>query len=351
MRRSFIPGLGSVAALLVLFATQPGCNKVPVKAIQGEYTVQNEIRDTRPDIPKIDIVFVIDNSHSMCEEQINIGKNFDKFIKDFKDTIKADFRIGVVTTDASDPNKGGKFREELGSFTSCSVNVDTSECKNFKLAGGIITSTDASLDLEKAFRCISTVGTVQGGLAQIEQGLKAARYALDKNGPLPSQAQNFLRDDAFLAIILVSDEDDCSWKEGVTWTDQNFSRCALMPEKLVPVGDYVNFFKRLKPTDPGKVMVAVISGDAVVPGLDANDPGFNVNPQVISQREDFLTDKAAGAQDTYICESDNGRADFGRRYRELVEKFGSNGVFANICQNDFGPALALISKRIIDNIY
>src|SRR5688572_11894683 len=52
---------------------------------------------------KMDLLFVIDNSGSMAEEQGNLGANFPKFIKlldDFKTSAGdiLDYRIGVTTT-------------------------------------------------------------------------------------------------------------------------------------------------------------------------------------------------------------------------------------------------------------
>ncbi|MCA9521985.1 MAG: VWA domain-containing protein, partial [Myxococcales bacterium] len=414
--------------LLLSLGFQSGaCNNVPVKAISGTFSVQNEVTDRRPEIPKIDILWVIDNSNSMCEEQINLTKNFEAFIKGFTETIQADFRIAVVTTHATGVD-GGKFQVTQGQyetcsrqytfdctkdtagdalceaqfgpgwkcsyagsiqkysngkvnstcirrcgddqtcnaefsdgqyfclnkatfntptdFSSCNLVTDTTKCDGVDASLGFITNNTP--DIKKAFECIATVGTTSDSDAQLEMGLLAAKLALDKNGKNGTQATNFLRDDAFLAIIMVSDEDDCSIKEGEKFTEDELRHCGFVNEKLEQVGEFVKFFKRLK-KDPGKVIVATIAGEAKIDGTNPSDPGFNLDPRVIQERDAYLTTKQMPNEEgAYICVSDNGRADFGRRYRELVDKFGSNGVFANICDNDFGPALQLIAKKIID---
>lgn len=430
--------LRSVLLCVLPLLAASACNNVPVQAISGNLNIQNEVTDERPQRPKIDILFVIDNSTSMCEEQLNLTKNFNDFIAQFAITIDADFQLAVITTHASDPQDGGVFRKKQGVYESCerkftysctadqsgndacrsefeltrhlgpnwecqvpggvqtfpngSVNSscikrctttqecvdafdanhlckggggqfsfcqlkeDTTGCDSFTLQSGIM--TNSTPNLETVFRCVATVGTIQGSVspensAQIEQGLKAAMLALDVNGTRSEQAKAFLRSDAFLAIVFVSDEDDCSHKPGVIYGFEDFAKCALKTETLVPVGDYVAFFKGLKPDDPGKVIVATIAGDAKIAGLNLSpsDPGFNIHPDVVKERQEYLSSKATtGQEGTYICNSDNGRSDYGRRYREMVDKFGSNGVFANICEGDFKPALDLIARKIIDNI-
>lgn len=60
------------------------------------------------------------------------------------------------------------------------------------------------------FKCIATVAPEQAYSANIEQGMAAAWLALDPNGPNAEQAAGFLRPNAYLVIVFVSDEDDCS---------------------------------------------------------------------------------------------------------------------------------------------
>ena len=85
------------------------------------------------------------------------------------------------------------------------------------LANGTI-KTGTTLDW---FRCNATVGANQEPEALYEGGLRSAWLALDPNGPncaldangVPTsgcQNQELLRPDAWLAIVVVSDDDDCS---------------------------------------------------------------------------------------------------------------------------------------------
>src|SRR5262249_36871147 len=60
---------------------------------------------------------------------------------------------------------------------------------------------------ETVFACMAKLGTTGCGL---EQPLASLRRALDPTNTLNA---NFLREDARLAIVFVSDEDDCSAKD------------------------------------------------------------------------------------------------------------------------------------------
>jgi len=60
------------------------------------------------------------------------------------------------------------------------------------------------------FKCNALLEPQQSYQANIEQGLKAAWLALDPVGPNPEQVKSFLRKDAYLVVVFVTDEDDCS---------------------------------------------------------------------------------------------------------------------------------------------
>ena len=71
------------------------------------------------------------------------------------------------------------------------------------------------------FHCSATVRTAQSQESKFEGGLRSAWLALDPNGPncpkdatgaptAACQNKQLLRDDAYLVIVVVSDDDDCS---------------------------------------------------------------------------------------------------------------------------------------------
>src|SRR5438445_254370 len=63
-------------------------------------------------------------------------------------------------------------------------------------------------DITDAFTCIAALGDQGCGF---EGQLKSVRWALDANAAtFPPENDGFLRPEAFLAVILITNEDDCS---------------------------------------------------------------------------------------------------------------------------------------------
>jgi hypothetical protein len=79
---------------------------------------------------------------------------------------------------------------------------------------------------------------------------------------------NFLRDDAYLVIFFVSDEEDCSDRDDNPFILNETKTCAFNTAKLAPVKEYVNYYRSLK-ADPAKVILVGIVGDAVISGSDS----------------------------------------------------------------------------------
>lgn len=216
------------------------------------------------------------------------------------------------------------------------------------------------------FRCLATVGADQQTAANLEQGLKSAWLALSEDGPAPTQicepddptladetltpteqraqcARRFLRDDAVLVLVFVSDEDDCSVADGRTIWAEDYNRCALLGDDetapltnasapsderpLATVASYVERFRSLQP-DPERLIVAAIAGDAWKPN------GSLTPEEVEAARALYYESKVDRsnrlALNTSIAVGPTGRADLGMRYIRLVEAFGARGFFHNI---------------------
>jgi hypothetical protein len=132
-------------------------------------------------VSSIDILFVVDNSRSMVEEQAALADNFDRFLSLVDPDPDAageegevDYRIAVTTTDAL-AGRGELVGEPR------------------------VIAPGAGYSPLEAFRKNVKVGT--GGRA-LEQGLEAALLAVEEG--------SFLRDRAYLYVIVVSDEEDFS---------------------------------------------------------------------------------------------------------------------------------------------
>lgn len=123
---------------------------------------------------KLDILFVVDDSCSMADEQASLASNFASFIAAAQ-ARSVDFRLGVTTTDL---------------FTVSGL-----------LQGSPKVLTPATPGLAQAFASNVQVGT---GGAGIERPFEAATRAVTE--PLASGGNaGFLRSDAALAVVIVTD--------------------------------------------------------------------------------------------------------------------------------------------------
>jgi hypothetical protein len=140
---------------------------------------------------KLDIVWIIDNSGSMADEQQALGTNFSAFIDDFI-TKDVDFKMAITTTDASSSTLKGKM--VTGSDTKLTSAKAQANETQFK----------------SDFRNLVKVGTSGSGN---EKGLEASEGFMQK------YAASFIRPDAYLAVVLLSDEEDQSSKTVAQYTD------------------------------------------------------------------------------------------------------------------------------------
>lgn len=140
---------------------------------------------------KTDVLWVIDNSRSMDPLQNNLTSNFSSFINAFV-SKGYDFQMAVTTTDAylAGPNfnntpSRAKFRDGVGSTRS-----------------GVFVMLPTTLNLSSVFLTNASQG---GGGSGDERAFSSMKAALGS-----SLNAGFLRPNAFLAVIILSDEDDFS---------------------------------------------------------------------------------------------------------------------------------------------
>ena len=161
-------------------------------ATVGGYTdVTENFKQNAAQSKKLDIVWVIDNSGSMADEQDELGSNFNVFINDFV-TKNVDFRMGITTTDCSSDAKCGKL-----------VTGSDSKLTSAKAAA-------SKTQFLNDFKSLVQVGISGSGS---EKGLMAAKNFLTK------QSTSLIRDEAYLAVVILSDEEDQSSGTVASYTD------------------------------------------------------------------------------------------------------------------------------------
>ena len=247
---------------------------------------------------RMDVLFIVDDSGSMREEQTNLIENFPRFVDTLdgyrtESGAELDYRIGVTTT-----SRPLKIKEKIFGITIDTDNEDGPD-------GALLTRAECGMDerwitrggdAAEQFACIAQVGTngveFEQPLAVMESAL-VARVADGAN-------VDFVREDALLAIVVLTDEDDCS-SDKTTVTDD--SGCAFDRDELIPVDRVLATIDGVK-GDRGRWATAVVAG----PG-----PGS--------------------------CSSDFGSAREGQRLRQFVDGVGENAVFSSICEGDLSVAL------------
>ncbi len=119
-----------------------------------------------------DILVVIDDSNSMIEEQTNLSTKMDSLLISLK---KTDWRIGVITTST----------KLNGSEYACDLKLIKA------------TDSDAKAKFAKAINAGVLGSDNEQGILQAVNGLKCPE-------------QPWVRDNSTLAVLIVSDEDNCS---------------------------------------------------------------------------------------------------------------------------------------------
>jgi hypothetical protein len=331
----------------------------------------------------IDILFVIDNSRSMAQEQESLGTNFPRFIERLQDIEGGlpNVHVGVVSSDVG-----------ISPFAAnnCTGQGDDGKLQNTPRGActppqgyfisdvlapdGVsrITNYPATTTLPDVFSCIAKLGTVGCGL---EQHLEAMKRALDGHRP---ENAGFIRNgmgedpDAFLAVIFLADEDDCSATPGgaifdpsqvdisdplgpfgsfrcaefgiicdgspLSRTAGSYENCEPMPadqaEYIQHPDAYVDFLKQLK-SDDKDIILAGIVGDPSPVNVTYDEDG---NP---------MLDCSCG------CEvgGSEGAAP-AVRLSYFLGQFPDRNSFTSICNSDLSIAMTQIAdllKRVIGN--
>ena len=351
--------LAPIVAVSGLIAL-PSCIDREVAAIEPQQTVE-QVDSVDVFVNRdIDILFVIDNSNSMAAEQDSLATNFDRFIN-VLNTIEGglpNVHIGVVSTDVGAGPYGisrctgnGDNGLLLDGGGNCSLSDNWIE--NIGLDDDS-RQTNYTNTLTETFSCIARIGDQGCGF---EQPLESMRRAL--NGSV-AQNDGFLRPDAKLAVIIITDEDDCS-VEDVSLFDTSAAldtadsdlgflesfRCFEFgvqcdpdsPRSLGPrqdcvprtnspylhdVSEYVNFLRTLK-SDPGDILVAGIIGNPVGVEVDLKDDKPHLKES---------------------CESESGKAAPAIRLNAFLDSFPNRNTTTTICDADLSDALTQIATDI-----
>jgi hypothetical protein len=207
---------------------------------------------------KVDLLFVIDNSGSMADEQQNLVTSFPGFMEGVRTELEGTegYNIGVVTSDAYMWNEAGCTME--GALVTKTGGTDASNalCTPFAMGDRFMTEYD---DLTPRFSCAAQVGTDGDGNERPMQTMSAA-LSEAMNAPGACN-EGFIRDDALLVLVVITDEEDDLETEE--------EACAFAPQ-TGSAGDPPDWFDTVvaaKSLESNVVVIALVGPD----GADGND--------------------------------------------------------------------------------
>lgn len=199
----------STAVLLGLLAV--GCGRSPVVVFDDGLLDDIDLDDEDPVMGgcrKVDYLFIIDNSASMLVYQRQLVESFSIFIEGVEQTQASleSVHLGVVTTDTYSGNVDNPDPSclSLGGLITRTEGHNSSEAQCGPYAEGHNYMTERD-DLDVTFPCAAQVGTTGNNEEQPLAALTKAVIDLDQPGECND---GFIRDDALLVVVIVSDEDD-----------------------------------------------------------------------------------------------------------------------------------------------
>jgi hypothetical protein len=322
----------------------------------------------------LDILFVVDDSSSMEPLQDKLTANFPAFMKVLEALPLPNVHIAVASSDLGagrfqstqvpgciHGGDQGKFQfAPRGACAKAHLNDGQTFLSNIN---GLANYTG---DIADAFGCIAALG--QNGCG-MEHPFGSMLRALGADGHgAPPENTGFLRPNAWLAVVIITNEDDCSapfessvfdpasqyvsdplgpltsyrcnyvghrcdGKKVPLTSGGTFTSCVSAEDGvLLRVSDVVAGLKGLK-TDPNKILVAAIAGPP--------------QPYVVTDDVTPTNDDPARAwpQVSHSCtQADGTYGDPGVRLLDWVKGFGDNGLFETICRDSLTPALMRIGQ-------
>lgn len=349
---------------------------------------------TQPDVPTlpprpVDVLFVIDNSGTMAEEQARLRDAMPELLTGLAlgssiagETFPPirDMHVGVVTTHmdvgefgsavptcrACDEELGydGQLTEEARQRISGAGCTDiVPECAEFSERFLSYDGTGASLTrLQAGASCKARVTNRGCGF---EQPLEAALKALSPNSSMVfrgtgghSDGANagFLREDSVLVVVFITDEEDCSspndemfnLESTVYPRDRLNVRCADNPDQLFAPTRYAEGLLRVHPAN--QLVVASLVGVPV--GIAGGEPG-----DILGDPEMEYMDVAMPGSDIVVpapvCASDSSRAGAARRFFEVAEGLQTAGAGTeneSICAETYTPFFGRVLQSVRERV-
>lgn len=155
---------------------------------------------------KVDLLFVIDDSGSMADNQRSLAASFDGFMRGVRSRLASvqSYHVGVVTSEAYYANVAGC--PEIGALITRTSGPGASNMDCAPFAGGNHYLTQDEPDLAARFRCVAQLGS---GGDDNERMMRSLLNAVSPRLNAPGACNaGFARRDSLLVVVLITDEDD-----------------------------------------------------------------------------------------------------------------------------------------------
>ncbi|MBI5544258.1 MAG: choice-of-anchor D domain-containing protein [Deltaproteobacteria bacterium] len=180
---------------------------IPLSGRGDTTAIQTDVFAQDPK-PKVDVLFVVDSSGSMYDEQEALASNFDSFIR-FAVEQQVDYHVMVTDTGVGESALGCNDNYGDPDLNGCPYRP-TDPCPGCTTPPPYVTPETTNAD--RCFSCNARVGTDGNATESL---IRPAYLALT-NPNLTGCTQGFLRDEANLAVVVVSDaaDQDCAGSGG-----------------------------------------------------------------------------------------------------------------------------------------
>lgn len=208
-------------SILIFVASCQGCFGCKTSPIDNPELMIPRACESAPPLiepPKLDILFVIDNSNSMKEEQEGVARELTGFIDELRKGggVPSDFNVGVVTTSVYLNGRLGmqpfyvQFPQQAGKLRPVPAPLADGGLDNENANGErLLLGTDP--DLLTKFDLLVRQGVAGSGQETPFEAVRLALLTDLVNVPLDQGGnKGFLRDEARLLVVVLTDEDDCS---------------------------------------------------------------------------------------------------------------------------------------------
>ena len=330
---------------------------------------------------QLDVLLMVDNSNSMSEEQVALAMQIPRLARalatgDSDGDGVQDFpalesvRVGVVSSDmgvggfpvptCDGGTAGALFGDDGVLRTAGAPHIPGCATSYPPVAEAGADSSAAELEaFVSQVSCVATIGTGGCGFEQqLESVLKALTPSSSSiaflggtSGHGDGANAGFLRDDSMLAVVLVTDETDCSAANAEIFDPANPAyssvdlnlRCYTFADQVHPTDRYVDGMLALR-DDPADLIFATISG---VPTDLAGAPLEDVldDPRMQESIDPSMTTRLSPS-----CNVPGvGIAMPPRRIVQVardLDDAGAQGVAGSICQEDFTPVIDALLRSV-----